>query len=637
VVAYRKDIDGLRAVAILAVVLYHYGVLNVSGGFVGVDIFFVISGFVITSLLIAEIEDERFSLIGFYERRLRRILPALFVLILIVSLIAIFVLPPRALTELANSVVATSLFSSNVYFWNANRGYFEGPSEISPLLHTWSLAVEEQFYIAFPILLLLALRVSRRFAASLILGIVVVSFALSVWASVNAPTANFYLAPTRIWELLLGAALAFHQSSFEPWGRPQSEIACAIGVLLIAFALLMFSSTTPVPGLAALAPCLGAALLIYGGRNPDSTMTRLLSARPLVAIGLISYSLYLWHWPIFVLLRHYVFWEPLTLSVTLSAIVVSFALAILSWRFIERPIRERRVLSSSSSIFTIGAIATALLLVLGGAGLATKGLPSRYSHLSEVAMQRDEAPSGSSLPRECVVLEHNTDATFCSLTNGPAGSRRVLLWGDSFAAHYIPGFVELGNSIPLSAFAYTFSGCPPILGYAQMSNAPCTSFNDRLLEIVASNKIDTIVLSARWNTYLDSRKLALAQIANTVSALQARGLTVIVIGQSPTFYFNDPEDYLLVRMQDGGSYRTARAWAAVGPELNDALRQATGKAIFLDPSAVLCLGRSCSIREDGNYTVRDDGHLTAYGSRKVIEQMGLLQVLQTPAPTRKED
>lgn len=629
---YRKDIDGLRAIAVISVLLYHYDLGKLNGGYVGVDIFFVISGFLITSILLADIANNRFSLLKFYERRFRRILPALFVMIAVLALAGVLILPPRALEELTRSIVATALFVSNMYFWSANTGYFAGPAETRPLLHTWSLAVEEQFYILFPIFLALVFKFLRRHATWIMLAISIASLALSDWAAANAPTANFYVAPTRAWELLLGAMLALHQPNQRTPTRLQSEALCLLGLALIVYALVSFDASTAVPGIPALAPCLGTALLIFGGKNPSSIVTRLLSTPPFVAVGLISYSLYLWHWPIYVLLRHYLVLAPLSLSLTFGAIATSVALAFLSWQFIEKPFREKRWLPRTSYVFAASAAATTLLVLVGVGGVATAGLPSRFPQLAEVRMQVEEAPPGSPSDDRCFTLERQKwGGAMCQLTFGRPGSTRVLLWGDSFAAHYSAGFRELGDAIPFRVLQYTAPRCPPIIGYRQASNPACTNFNDRVFEIVSDFDIDTVLLSARWDSYLDSRKLEVSQLSRTIDTLRARGLNVVVVGQSPTFHFSYPDDYLLVQARGGMALQTARAWAAFDPELNDMLRNAADGAAFFDPSAGLCRSRNCLIREDGLYIVADSGHLTGHGSRRLVQELVQIQSLRAQA------
>src|SRR5271170_3095038 len=301
---YRPEIDGLRALAILPVLLFHYRVSPFRGGFVGVDVFFVISGYLITQLIEAERREGRFSIARFYERRVRRIFPALFVMLTAATIAAAFILFPVDLVRYANSLLATAGFAANFEFWR-EAGYFDVAAAEKPLLHLWSIAVEEQFYLVFPALLLLFQ--SRRVAITL--AIFVLSFAFAVWGVIHAPSAAFYLLPGRAWELMLGALLALHAVPFieRRWIR---EALAVTGIALIAIAVFGYSKDTPFPGAAALLPCLGAALVIYSSVPGITSASAVLSLPPLVFVGRISYSLYLWHWPLYVFARYFSFRDP---------------------------------------------------------------------------------------------------------------------------------------------------------------------------------------------------------------------------------------------------------------------------------------------------------------------------------------
>lgn len=324
---YRPDIDGLRAVAVLAVVLFHAGISSISGGFVGVDVFFVISGFLITTIIVKEIRRGDFSLTVFYERRIRRILPAFFVVMLFSAVVAYSLLLPQDFENFGKSLVAASLSVSNLLFWRES-GYFDSTAELKPLLHTWSLGVEEQFYLFFPLLLMF---IARFFKQRWTLWIVLIAFSsllLSAWGAKHQPSATFYLLPTRAWELALGGLLAMggvppiHQ-------RFWREIEALLGLGLIVWGISALTPESSFPGLNALYPCLGAALVIHAGSSGPSMVGNVLSWRPLVLIGLISYSLYLWHWPLLVFAKYYLI-RPLTTLETSTVVASSFVAAIAS-------------------------------------------------------------------------------------------------------------------------------------------------------------------------------------------------------------------------------------------------------------------------------------------------------------------
>src|SRR6056297_20083 len=336
---YRADIDGLRALAVLPVLAFHAGLAPFSGGFVGVDVFFVISGYLIAGLILPRIRAGRFSLLEFYERRARRLLPALFVVMAVSGALAAALFLPAELREFGQSAVAATLFASNVLF-SRETGYFETEAALKPLLHTWSLGVEEQFYLLFPLLLmaLAARRAGRVALVPVLAALALASLALAAWAVPRAPAFAFYLLPTRLWELMLGALLAVAPLPALR-RRAVREAAAAAGLAAILWAMLRYSEATPFPGPAALLPCLGAALVIHAGASGPTAVSRALSLGPVVFVGLISYALYLWHWPVLVF-AEYAAVRELTTVETGAALALSGVLAALTWRFVERPFRR---------------------------------------------------------------------------------------------------------------------------------------------------------------------------------------------------------------------------------------------------------------------------------------------------------
>ena len=339
-ISYRSDIDGLRAVAVVPVVLYHAGVPWLGGGFIGVDVFFVISGFLITSIIAPELESGKFSLLRFYERRARRILPALFFVLAASFLAATVMLLPGAFEAFGKSLLSTLGFVSNVWFWRSSTGYFAHASEFLPLLHTWSLAVEEQFYVFYPLALALLMRWGRRTMIVAIAATSLLSLALAVWATPQMPAASFYLLPTRAWELGFGALVALGVAP-RRMHQTAREMLSAIALLAILVPMVFYDANTTFPGLAAVPPVLGATLLIMIGATGSSTLHRLLGARAIVSVGLISYSLYLWHWPVLAYFRVAVADPHLPVALAILAVGLSSAMAYLSWRYVERPFRVR--------------------------------------------------------------------------------------------------------------------------------------------------------------------------------------------------------------------------------------------------------------------------------------------------------
>ena len=329
---YRADLDGLRAVAVMAVVLFHAGISQISGGFVGVDVFFVISGYLITGLILNDMAQGRFSIASFYERRARRILPALFTVLFAASVATCGLLMPDRARAFGQSLIATVFFSSNILF-SHQSGYFQAP-EVKPLLHTWSLAVEEQFYIIYPLFLFVVRRyLSRRYFLSLF-PVFVLSLAFCIWSvSVHRSTA-FFLGPARAWELLLGGLLAI--PLIPPLlHRVMANVLGFLGLALLVYSFVRLSGALPFPGVNALYPTLGAALIIYSGTASGTIVARGLSAKPIVFVGLISYSLYLWHWIIFIFVKVYLV-RPLTHREVAAEIAVCIFIASFSWGLSRR-------------------------------------------------------------------------------------------------------------------------------------------------------------------------------------------------------------------------------------------------------------------------------------------------------------
>lgn len=382
---YRPEIDGLRAIAVMPVVLFHAGFTTFSGGFVGVDVFFVISGYLITTIILSEMAQGSFSLINFYERRARRILPAVFLVMLISLLFAWLFLMPSDMKLFCKSLVAVSSFSSNILFWS-EAGYWDIANEIKPLLHTWSLAVEEQYYVLFPLFLMLMWRYRKRWIFGILILFAGISLAAAQWGAHHMPSATFYLLPTRVWELAIGACIAFYFFLGIPVigsllaHKFVAEIFGLIGLLMIGYATFIFDEKTPFPSLYALVPTIGAGLIITFSSS-QTIVGRLLGTRPIVAIGLISYSAYLWHQPLFAFVRYMSFSEP-KYSVFLGLIIFTLLLSYLSWRFVEKPFRNKRRYGRKK-IFILSLAGSLAASGVGLAGIYFDGFNQRsmYTNL----------------------------------------------------------------------------------------------------------------------------------------------------------------------------------------------------------------------------------------------------------------
>jgi len=508
----------------MPVILFHAGLYRFfSGGFVGVDIFFVISGFLITGVILNDIHSSRFSIAQFYERRVRRIFPALFLTLFVTAAVAVVLLPPDVLVRFGRALVASTLFSSNVLFWRED-GYFNETMWRNPILHTWSLSVEEQFYILYPLLLSLMRGASRQRLRVAIMGLLVVSLAFAAWGVVQAPTMAFYLMPSRAWELMLGALAAVEGL---PRLRPRllREVAAVAGLALIGWSVVTYSESTLFPGLAALVPCAGAALLIQSGMDASSIVNRLLAWRPVVFVGLISYPLYLWHWPILVFTRE-MLGEQLRHRDVALCIIASFILATATWKVLEQPIRRRTTLTSRRTLFA--AAAACLVVTLGaGVGLAASGgFIWRYPPAAR-RLLASTADGGGVYFRadKCFITpeEPHFDAAVC-LRLDPE-KPNVLLLGDSHAAHLWYGLHQTYPGVNI--LQATAAGCRPVIGGSVQGKDICHPLVYSVLrDFLPAHRVDAVILSGGWwNDDTD-----LGDLPKTVAYIRRYTDHVIVVG-----------------------------------------------------------------------------------------------------------
>lgn len=623
-IAYRPEIDGLRGWAVGLVVLYHAKFEIFSGGFVGVDIFFVISGYLITLIIATDVETGEFSLIRFYERRARRILPALFAVVISTMIVSSIVMLPRALESVAESGLASALFFSNLYFWRYTGNYFAPAAEMNPLLHTWSLAVEEQFYIVFPFAAALLLPQRRVFLALLCTG-VAASLALAQTMNTVAPSATFYLPPARAWEFGVGALLALRLVPRLRSAR-LNTLLVAFGLAMIILSALVLSRFDPFPGILAVPPVLGAALVIHCGNDMHATLSSLLTGRPVVLLGLISYSLYLWHWPVLVLAEHYVLLRPYTLAETLLALTLVGGLSVLTYRLVEQPFRRLPLFQRRPALFASTSALAAALVALCAVLITTEGLRFRYPLLAQVSLRPQlnaERAIIASRERSCFVreVEGYRGVEGCVLM-APArpDAPNIMLWGDSFALHYFPAMT--GRALPGGRGLLGFAAhqCPPVLSYDPVNVPACAAVNEAALQLLNERSIDTVILSARWLSYTSINRISLDDVADTVRALQNRGITVIIIGQSPEFIYQYPDEAYYLQLQNRvaapGVGRTT-----VPLDYNETLQASVRPDMFFDPMPLFCDGERCRYRGEDGFYVADFGHLMLVSSTKVVDAL----------------
>ena len=498
---YRPDIDGLRGLAVLPVVLYHAGIPGFSGGYLGVDVFFVISGYLIASIIIAEAAAGSFSLLRFYERRARRILPALTLVSTACVPFAWAWMPPDQFAEFSDSLLAVSLFVSNFLFWKES-GYFAAPNETKPLIHTWSLAIEEQFYIIFPLLLLLIWKYRRDWLPACLMAIAVVSLAYAEWAADRTPTANFYLLPSRAWELATGALLAVLEQRRGEFGRLRiSEPAALCGLVLVLGSIALFDEDARHPGIVTLTPVIGTALLIrFAGH--DRVVSRILSSRPLLWTGLISYSLYLWHLSLFAFARTYSINTPGVIDY-LWLIAAAILLSVLSWRFVERPFRNRAVVPARR-IWELSGAALVLLASVGAYGHVSLGAPWRFPELESlmrlVEKKRQRPARGPQhAQRASIFTPCSKQARNDCIIGDASVPLSYALVGDSHAIMLWKSVDRILKQRNQSAFFMHRAGCPYANGLKRLDRrSRCDSGSAWVRKRLASQKISTVILAGRY-------------------------------------------------------------------------------------------------------------------------------------------
>ena len=604
---YRRDIDGLRALAVMPVLLFHFGVDWLSGGFAGVDVFFVISGYLIAGSLLSDLERGEFSLLNFYWRRFRRILPALTVVLLASTVAAYFLMPADQFVSYGWSLLASMTFWSNIYFWDA-IDYFSVSAELTPLLHTWSLAVEEQYYIFAPIAMFLIYRFLKAQWAWVVVPLIVLSFALSVYGLQAGPRFTFYWLPTRAWELLLGASLVLCTLP-RLTARWMTELVGLAGIACLTAAYLTLTKTSVFPATGALLPCLGAFFLIYAGEHREGGLyplaSRLLEIRPLVLLGLISYSLYLVHWPLVSFATHAVL-QPIDAPLLLTAI--SIVLATAMWKWVEQPFRTNPALKSRSATFSFAAAATAVCAMLATTVIVNQGMPGR---LADYVSKKVETVFWRN--RTCFFQNGQPISKFsvdeCTHDLGYEDAR-ILLWGDSYAAQYVGGLEANSESFGSNVVQMTHAGCPPLLSYRTAGIPSCAPFNRNAIELARSGQFDVVMLTALWDIH---NKRKLDGLGETLELLHEAGLSVVVIGQSPRFL--DNVQRIAAHARDQGLDPT-RYHVETSTAIRDYLQAQTVDAqqLFLDPIEILCEDHLCPLSDDVDFMAFDEGHMGRHGA-----------------------
>lgn len=633
---YRREIDGLRAIAVLPVILFHAGFSWFSGGYVGVDVFFVISGYLITSILIGELDAGTFSIAKFYERRARRILPALFFVVACCIPFAWMWMLPSQFKDFSQAVLAISFFASNVLFW-LKSGYFAPAAEENPLLHTWSLAVEEQFYIFFPVLLILLWRFGKNPSFYFIVALSAASLALSEYGWRKFPTANFYLLPTRIWELGAGAICAFLLHKKE---AANNNLLSITGLALIGYSVFAFDESIPFPSLYALAPVGGTALIIMFGSQGTVT-ARLLSNKALVGVGLISFSAYLWHQPLLAFARIRSM-SPPSSEVMASLAALSMVLAYLTWKFIEQPFRKtngKSLIKDRKSVFAAASAATLALFstgLLGHLGTETGRNGSTLISVDEMIAVNH------GLSRVCE--KEFTLSPECRTGENP----EIMLWGDSYAMHLVDAIVASESFAGKNLIQFTKSVCSPLYGIAFTSKKyteewaeGCISFNESVKSWLAeSSSVRYVIMSSpldliRGEVYYDGEVIA-GSPGLVAKKMNETAAYIRSLGKLPVFVSPPP--------RTGGDLSKCAAWSiSLGMTMDcsflttqlsprhkvamELLRLPDLAIPVIELEDYLCSDLACETQEGDIPIFRDDGHLSRPGSALLGRKYDLLAIM----------
>ncbi|GIZ52750.1 acyltransferase family protein [Noviherbaspirillum aridicola] len=614
--AYRPDIDGLRAIAVLAVIAFHANSDLLPGGFIGVDVFFVLSGFLITGLIYKSLEQGSFSFGDFYLRRIKRILPAYIAVALVTLGFSSWLLIPNDYIFYTTSLAASWAFASNVFFSMLSWGYFGQRTEEFPLLHTWSLSVEEQFYFIFPVILILLHRYARRWLVPLLLAIGAACLAFSQWKI--GEVRSYFLLSSRAHELMIGA-LTWFASQRLPALRPGAALAAGTaGLGMVLASMLVIGQDTPFPGLNSLYPCLGVALLIYAGRT-GTPLRAALASKPMVAVGLISYSLYLWHWPIFAFLRYRRI--DLSLEVAALAVLLTFALAILTWKFIEQPIRHRRELGFRQAALRYYVLPASAFLAVGLYSYASEGMPERFSGemrelISSYSFERD-------LGRLCAVREgdeREIDRQYlerhCAWGDTTRTSASLLLIGDSHAHHFKPFMQQLATAAHVRGVYHVQGGCFPTTGVLSATGAEGTTCERRNAALLAlAGHYRYVALGGQWATHPSLASLE-KELGIVVEKIIAAGATPIILKDNADFE-PDLSQCVLHRKRGWLPADTnchiprAHMEKTQGPadRMIDGLQARHPKLLVIDPKQVMCDARECKTWSGNMAFYKDSNHI----------------------------
>ena len=646
VISYRPEIDGLRAIAVIAVILFHSDISYVSGGYVGVDIFFVISGYLIISIIYKQKIQNNFNYKDFIIRRIRRIIPASYFMMLGTLLLFFPVFTADLYNDLSRSLLSQIVFSSNFYFWQVS-GYFTESAELKPLLHTWSLSVEEQFYFLFPVLLIISFKYFKNYIFQVVLLLSLISLCLSVYFGNNYPDAGFYLLLTRAWELAFGGLLAIRliESKNKIKNKCNAEIMSVIGLCLILYSIIYFDNTISFPSFYALIPVLGTVLVIYSCDSHITLIRTLLSRKYVVFIGLLSYSLYLWHWPILTYMK-YISFDSLGSTKLLESYLVIFIVSLFSYYCIEKPVRYNKNVFNIKRLVTLTAISSTILLSSAVYIINADGMANRTPEIANFSERKDFLIP--EIEKDCQDKFNDSKIDFvCESDNfDNLSSSPFLVWGDSHATFMVPAIKNASKELN-ARFLYTsYSGCPPLLGVIykhEPETYKCNEFNEQVVNYVLNNDIKLVFLVFRHNLYIHSydqideklrtpiqlevENIPNKEIHSSIEAfkigfkrlsdkLHDRNVNVVVIRQVPNLNI-DPKKtlYRSLVLKKESSELPKRKRTEIEERSRIALNifEMNNVEVF-DLTEKFCDELSCFAFKNGKSLYRDPSHIGFYGT-----------------------
>jgi peptidoglycan/LPS O-acetylase OafA/YrhL len=624
--AYRPDIDGLRAIAVLAVIAFHASPGMVPGGFAGVDVFFVISGYLISGLIVKGLENGSFTFADFYTRRIKRIFPAYIVVAASTLAVSSYLLIPNDYIFYTTSLAASWAFASNIFFSMLSWGYFGQRTEEFPLLHTWSLSVEEQFYFVFPVLLLFLFRYLRKqiVFALVFLGIIF----LAISEMKTGQMKSYFLLSSRAHELIIGALAFFARQKYPLKSKPASNLLTILGIGLVLGSFIRLNPGLPFPGINSLYPCLGAALLIYASQK-GTVLTWILASKPFVFVGLISYSLYLWHWPIFSFLRY----RRIEISpwVGISAVALSFLLAFVTWKFVENPIRYNRKIRFKKAFLQIYLAPAMIFLAVGAYSYLTEGAPQRFPNelrqlISSYSFERDLTRSCSIRPEDYKKIDIGYLQEHCAFGDMNQKNPQLLLLGDSHAHHFKPFVERLSKNANLRAVYHVQGGCFPIYlagvgSHPATEQTTCEKRNFDLLQIAGNFRF--VVLAGFWSSEMDQnfeRKMM-----TMVEKIIAAGAIPVIFKDNPSY---DPDLSRCILYRKRGwiptdkncniPYDIVLRTQELADAAIDKVQSRFPRVIVIDPKQVMCNGTECATYIANTALYKDGNHINA----KAAELLG---------------